>query len=140
MASPSRRDPPGWTTAVAPAAATASRPSRNGKNTSEAATEPLERPAGSFHDCDLDRIDTAHLPSSYRERTAGVREDHRVRFDMAHRRATQNAAPPTRQASDARFVTTLIPGSAFIVNPRPSSFGHPIGYLDQLRHQGMDRT
>ncbi len=39
MTSASRTDPPGWTTAVAPAAATASSPSRNGKNASEAATD-----------------------------------------------------------------------------------------------------
>jgi hypothetical protein len=38
-------DPPGWTTAVAPAFATASKPSRNGKNASDAATEPAsDRP------------------------------------------------------------------------------------------------
>ena len=40
ITSASRTEPPGWTTAVAPAAATASRPSRNGKNASDAATEP----------------------------------------------------------------------------------------------------
>ena len=43
ITSASRTDPPGCTTAVAPAAATASRPSRNGKNASEAATVPAER-------------------------------------------------------------------------------------------------
>ena len=40
ITSASRTEPPGWTTAVAPAAATASRPSRNGKNASDAATVP----------------------------------------------------------------------------------------------------
>src|SRR3954452_16195281 len=41
ITSASRTDPPGWTTAVAPARATASRPSRNGKNASEAATDAV---------------------------------------------------------------------------------------------------
>src|SRR5436189_44153 len=41
ITSASFTDPPGCTTAVAPAAATASRPSRNGKNASDAATEPF---------------------------------------------------------------------------------------------------
>ena len=40
ITSASRTDPPGWTTAVAPAAATASSPSRNGKKASDAATVP----------------------------------------------------------------------------------------------------
>ena len=40
ITSASRTDPPGCTTAVAPAAATASSPSRNGKKASEAATVP----------------------------------------------------------------------------------------------------
>src|SRR3954464_940004 len=44
ITSASRTDPPGWTTAVAPARATASRPSRNGKNASDAATDPLSDP------------------------------------------------------------------------------------------------
>src|SRR5260221_110646 len=34
-------DPPGWITAIAPASAAASSPSGNGKNASEATTEPL---------------------------------------------------------------------------------------------------
>ena len=40
MTSASRRLPPGWTTATAPASATTSSPSRNGKNASDATTEP----------------------------------------------------------------------------------------------------
>jgi ABC-2 type transport system ATP-binding protein len=40
MTSASRTDPPGWTTAVAPAFASASSPSRNGKKASDAATDP----------------------------------------------------------------------------------------------------
>src|ERR1051325_5223322 len=46
MTSASRMLPPGWMTAAAPASASASSPSRNGKNASEATTEPLsETPA-----------------------------------------------------------------------------------------------
>ena len=50
MTSSSRTLPPGWITAVAPAAASASRPSRNGKNASDAATEPA---SSSFASCAL---------------------------------------------------------------------------------------
>src|SRR2546428_3513758 len=43
--SASRSEPPGWITAVAPAFATTSRPSRNGKNASDAHTVPaVSRP------------------------------------------------------------------------------------------------
>ena len=45
MTSSSRIEPPGWITAVAPASIAASSPSANGKNASEATTEP--RVAGS---------------------------------------------------------------------------------------------
>src|SRR5690606_1763014 len=46
ITSSSRMLPPGWMTHVAPASATTSRPSRNGKNASEATTEPAStRPA-----------------------------------------------------------------------------------------------
>src|SRR5262245_19203761 len=48
MTSASFTEPPGCTTAVAPAAATASRPSRNGKNASDAATDPLKLSAPAF--------------------------------------------------------------------------------------------
>ena len=45
MTSSSRSEPPGWITAVAPAFATTSRPSRNGKKASEAHTVPaVSRP------------------------------------------------------------------------------------------------
>src|SRR6185312_1389004 len=41
-------EPPGWITAVAPASMATSRPSGNGKNASDATTEPLVSGAGSF--------------------------------------------------------------------------------------------
>jgi hypothetical protein len=41
ITSASRTDPPGWMAAVAPAAAAASRPSRKGKNASDATTVPF---------------------------------------------------------------------------------------------------
>ena len=53
--------PPGWMTAVAPAWATTSRPSGNGKKASEAATEP-ERGAGRrFHGAEAGGVDAGHL-------------------------------------------------------------------------------
>src|SRR5205823_1597990 len=48
MTSSSRIEPPGWITAVAPASMQASMPSANGKNASEATTEPLVRGSASF--------------------------------------------------------------------------------------------
>ena len=41
ITSASRSEPPGWMTAVAPASIAATRPSANGKNASEATTEPV---------------------------------------------------------------------------------------------------
>ena len=43
MTSASRFDPPGWITAVAPAAAAARSPSAKGKNASDATTQPSAR-------------------------------------------------------------------------------------------------
>ena len=48
ITSSSRIEPPGWITAVAPASIATSSPSANGKNASEATTEPLVSGAGSF--------------------------------------------------------------------------------------------
>ena len=48
MTSSSRIDPPGWITAVAPASMQASMPSANGKNASDATTEPLVSGSASF--------------------------------------------------------------------------------------------
>src|SRR5262249_7599490 len=45
MTSPSRREPPGWTIAVTPCVIASSGPSENGKNASDASTEP-ERSGG----------------------------------------------------------------------------------------------
>jgi hypothetical protein len=42
-------DPPGWITAVAPASIATSNPSGNGKNASDATTEPLVSGAASFN-------------------------------------------------------------------------------------------
>jgi len=43
ITSPSRTEPPGWTTARTPAEVSTSRPSGNGKYASDAATEPAAR-------------------------------------------------------------------------------------------------
>ncbi len=72
MTSLSRIEPPGWITAVAPAAMIASSPSANGKNASDAATLPWVRlpaprrpgrrlalPGG-----DAGGVDPAHLPGA----------------------------------------------------------------------------
>ena len=48
ITSSSRIEPPGWITAVAPASIATSSPSANGKNASEATTEPLVSGADSF--------------------------------------------------------------------------------------------
>ena len=81
MTSASFTDPPGCTTAVAPAAASASRPSRNGKNASEATTLPGDAAAG-LHHRDLHRVDAAHLAGADRERPIRPGEEDRVRLDV----------------------------------------------------------
>src|SRR5882762_3964996 len=48
MTSSSRIEPPGWITAVAPASITTNSPSANGKNASDATTDPLVIGKGSF--------------------------------------------------------------------------------------------
>ncbi len=67
--SPSRTDPPGWTTAATPASASTSSPSRNGKKASLAATAPRARCArlphgelGRLHPALLTRPDAQGLP------------------------------------------------------------------------------
>ena len=70
ITSSSRIEPPGWITAVAPASIATSRPSANGKNASDATTEPLVSGSAkpSFLRCvlrlargDARGIDPAHL-------------------------------------------------------------------------------
>ncbi len=91
-------DPPGWMTAVAPAAATASSPSRNGKYASDAATEPARRSAA-FQHGGLHRVHATHLPGADRDRHIGPGEDDRVRLDVRARRATRTEAPAIRRPS-----------------------------------------
>ena len=81
ITSASRTDPPGCTTAVAPAAATASRPSRNGKNASEAATDPCSDPRR-LHHRHLHRVHAAHLARADRQRRSALGEDHGVRLHV----------------------------------------------------------
>ena len=70
ITSSSRIEPPGWITAVAPASIATSRPSANGKNASEATTEPLVSGSAKLQLLrrvlglargDARRIDPAHL-------------------------------------------------------------------------------
>ena len=83
ITSASRMLPPGWMIAVAPAAATTSTPSRNGKNASEATTEPAsESPAlAALMDGDARRVDAAHLARAHAERPAVAAEYDGVRLD-----------------------------------------------------------
>ncbi len=73
ITSSSRIDPPGWITAVAPAATADSKPSAKGKNASEATTEPLvkrRRVSCRFGSilglarCNAGAVDAAHLPGA----------------------------------------------------------------------------
>ena len=80
ITSASRIEPPGWITAVAPAATEASSPSAKGKNASEAATLPCVRgsqPCGGvprFSARSAPNSDAAHLPGAdaYRRLVLGV--------------------------------------------------------------------
>ena len=66
ITSASRTLPPGWMTARTPAAASTSRPSRNGKNASDAATVSAVASSGlaGAHDREARRVDAAHLPGA----------------------------------------------------------------------------
>ncbi len=93
ITSSSRTLPPGWMTAAAPASASASRPSRNGKKASEATTEPLEREAGVLR---LDRgdaraVDAAHLARADAERHAVARRTRSRWTSRTSRRARRTA-------------------------------------------------
>ena len=105
MTSASRTDPPGCTTAVAPAAATASSPSRNGKNASDAATVPASEPAG-LHHRDVHRVDAAHLPGADRQRAVRAGEDHGVRLHV-RADAPREAQRLHSSGVGCRLVTTL---------------------------------
>ena len=87
ITSASRTDPPGCTTAVAPASAT--RRGRRGTGRTRPRPPPTrERFRRCLHHRDFDRIDAAHLARADRQRPIGAGEDHRVRF---HVRATRQA-------------------------------------------------
>ena len=79
--SSSRIEPPGWMTASAPALAASSTPSRNGKNASEATTEPASG-ARALRDRDPHRIDARHLAGADPERAPVAGEHDRVRLDV----------------------------------------------------------
>ena len=68
-------------TAVAPAAATASRPSGKGKKASEAATQPFERQHG-LHGAEAGGVHAAHLAGADAEGLAVAGVDDGVRFDV----------------------------------------------------------
>ena len=82
MTSSSRIEPPGWMTATAPASASTSRPSRNGKKASggDDRTRATDRrwclDAG-----DLGRIDAAHLAGADAQGHAAAAEDDGVGLD-----------------------------------------------------------
>ena len=91
ITSSSRIEPPGWMTAVAPAAAAARSPSAKGKKASEATTEPLVReafsraalPASSrLPGGDARGIDAAHLAGADADRGAVLGIDDGVRLDV----------------------------------------------------------
>ncbi len=91
ITSSSRIEPPGWITAVAPASIATSNPSANGKNASEATTEPLVSGAAQLQlACrilglarrDARRIDTAHLPGADADGGAVLRVDDGIRLHV----------------------------------------------------------
>ena len=100
--------PPGWITAATPAAATASRPSRNGKKASLAAAPPLARPAaraaaispGVTRFCWPPPIPTA-MPSAARTMALDLTQAHtRQASSMSrHCRPSAGRLVTTRQSS-----------------------------------------
>ena len=91
ITSASRIEPPGWITAVAPASIATSKPSGNGKNASEATTEPLVSGAGELQFLgrvlrlargDARGIDAAHLAGADADGGAVLGIDDGVRLDV----------------------------------------------------------
>ena len=85
-----------------------SRPSRNGKNASEATTEPAQRQPGVLR---LDRgdaraVDAAHLSGADAERRAAARRTRSRSTSRTWPRARRRAGRPSAPASGLRFVTT----------------------------------
>ena len=97
----------------APLSATTSRPSRNGKNASEATTEPRERQPRVLRldRGDARRVDAAHLARADAERAAARGEDDRVRLDELGDAPGEQQVVDLRPASGLRCVTTLQLGS-----------------------------
>ena len=99
ITSSSRREPPGWITAVMPAAIPASSPSANGKNASDAITAPRAGDSGKTRrllhvgglgDGDLGAVDPARLTGADPDRRAILGEDDRVRLDVLRHRVGED--------------------------------------------------
>ena len=120
ITSASRIEPPGWITAVAPASAITCSPSGNGKNASDAATEPCVRLAA--EPLRLGRlfglprrhargIDAAHLPGADADRGAVLGIDDGVRLDVLRHREGEDQVGQFLLVG-FRLVTTLSSRSA----------------------------
>ena len=83
MTSSSRCEPPGWMTALTPAARQTSTPSAKGKKASEAATAP-GAPVAGLRDGQAGARDAAHLAGTDAHEGAVAGEDDGVRLDVAH--------------------------------------------------------
>ena len=111
----SRTEPPGWITAVAPAAMAASSPSAKGKKASEATTEPLARApeaGGLGRFLGLQRGDArgCRRGSSGRRRCRPWRRPSHRRWrstSRAWRRGRRRADPAISRSVGARLVTTF---------------------------------
>ena len=126
--SASRIEPPGCTTAVAPAAATASSPSRNGKNASEAATDPRSR-SGVFCAAFITATFTASTRLICPAPMASVRSApvKMTVFDFtcahtrhAKRSACHSAADGLRLVGTVRPAVAGLPSRAAPRSPRPA--------------------
>ena len=81
ITSSSRSEPPGSTMATAPALAASSTPSRNGKNASDARTDPASGDPRLLHR-DPHRVDARHLAGTDAQRPAPGAEHDGVRLDV----------------------------------------------------------
>ena len=104
ITSGSLTEPPGWMTAVAPAATTVSSPSGKGKKASEATTQPGSGKVA-FIAPNLGRVDAAHLACAYANGLAVACVDNGVRRDMLGRGRQAKSSAASSSSVGLRAVT-----------------------------------
>src|SRR5438270_290328 len=89
MTSASRIEPPGWMTALMPAFAASSKPSRKGKNASEPTTDPASGSRDRALEKDLRHLGRQRAVDRTVQRDDAAKRRHRIRLQRAQVRLQQ---------------------------------------------------